>query len=173
MFRMSKPTFRKYFQSEIFAGKKTGDKSKPTREVTDAQREKVTKYLGFGMKPEDVALVLGYTGDGEYDQFRADFALELRIAKAVARATTIDRLDEQSRGGLVGATNRLEALSRPAADQDGAGAAASSSEYIGKKATAAAAAHAAAATGGKFAPRVPPRLAAVGGQRVEPGDKSA
>lgn len=169
MFRMSKPTFRKYFQSEIFAGKKTGDKSKPTREVTDAQREKVTKYLGFGMKPEDVALVLGYTGDGEYDHFRADFALELRIAKAVARATTIDRLDEQSRGGLVGATNRLEALSRPAAEQDGAGAAPQTSEYVGKKATARADAAAAVAAGGKFAPRGAPRLVASGGKPVEGG----
>lgn len=168
LFLMSKPTFRKYFQSEIFAGKKTGDKSKPTREVTDAHREKVTKYLGFGMSPEEVSLVLGYTGDDEYDQFRADFALELRIAKAVARATTIDRLDAQSRGGLVGATNRLEVLSRPPADKADTGNS-GTSEYVGKKATARADAAAAVAAGGKFAPRGAPRLVASGGKPVEGG----
>ena len=168
LFLMSKPTFRKYFQSEIFAGKKTGDKPKPTREVTDAQREKVTKYLGFGMSSEEVSLVLGYTGDGEYDQFRADFALELRIAKAVARATTIDRLDEQSRGGLVGATNRLEVLSRPPVDKTDTGNA-GTSEYVGKKATARADAAAVVAAGGKFAPRGAPRLVASGGKPVEGG----
>lgn len=168
LFLMSKPTFRKYFQSEIFAGKKTGDKSKPTREVTQAHRDKVKLYLGYGMSPEDIALVLGYTGDDEFDQFRSDFKLELRIGKAETRAATIDLLVKQSAGGLIGATTKLEALSRPAADKADTGNA-GTSEYVGKKATARADAAAAVAAGGKFAPRGAPRLVASGGKPVEGG----
>lgn len=166
MFRMSKPTFRKYFQSEIFTGKKIGDKSKPAREVTQAHRDKVKLYLGYGMSPEDIALVLGYTGDGEFDQFRSDFAMELRIGKAETRATTIDLLVKQSAAGLIGATTKLEALSRPQVDKTDTGNA-GTSEYVGKKATAQADAAAAVAAGGKFAPRGSPRLVASGGKPVE------
>ena len=169
MFGMSKPTFRKYFQSDLIAGKKIGDKSKPSREITQAQRDKVIRYIGFGMKPEKVALAVGYIGDGEYDHFRADFKQELEVADAVARASLIDQLVAQSQAGLVGATNRLEALSRPAAEQDGAGAAPQTSEYVGKKAAARADAALAVAGGGKFAPRGAPRLVASGGKPVEGG----
>lgn len=167
MFGMSAPTFRKYFQSEIFAGKKTGDKIKPSRVVTDEQRAKVAQYLGYGMKPEEIALVLGYIAEGEYEQFRKDFSLELRIGKALTRASTIDMLVQQSKGGLIGATTKLEALSRPAASEDGPSAPAT--EYVGKKATAAADAKALVASGGKFAPRGSPRLVASGGKPVDAG----
>lgn len=166
MLGMSRPTFRKYFRSEIFAGKKTGDKLKPSREVTQAHREKVKLYLGYGMAPEDIALVLGYTGDGEFDQFRSDFKLELRIGKAEIRAATIEMLVNQSKGGLIGATTKLEALSRPPVDKTDTGNS-GTSEYVGKKATARADAAAAVAAGGKFAPRGAPRLVASGGKPIE------
>jgi len=165
MFRMSKPTFRKYFQSELFTGKKSDTPRKPTRDVTEATREKVQRYLGFGMDPSEIALVLGYTGDDEFDDFRADYALELRIGRVVTRAATIDKLVEQSNAGLIGATTKLEALSRtvPTADK----AKDQPTEYVGKKAAAATAAAAAAAAGGKFAPPSPPRLIVNGGQRLD------
>lgn len=132
IFQMSAPTLRKYFRDEFFTGKKIADKSKPTREVTDALREKVIRYLGYNMTPEEIALAIGYRGDGEFDNFASDYALELRIGRAVTRAETIDLLVKQSAGGLIGATNKLEALSRTAPPKD----AAAPSEYIGKKATA-------------------------------------
>lgn len=166
MFGMTKPTFRKYFLSEILTGKKTVDKRKPFREVTDAFRNKVKRYLGLGMEPEDIALVLGYTGDGDYEHFRADYAFELRIGRAETRAAMLDRLDDQSKGGLVGATTKLEALSRPMPTKDGS-AAAPESEYVGKKAAAQADAAAVVAGGGKFAPRSAPRLVVNGGRPVD------
>lgn len=161
---ISVPTFRKYFHEELFSGKKIAAPPLPSRTVTDAQREKVKLYLGYGMSPEDIALAIGYTGEGEFESFRSDFAIELRIGKAVTRAETIDRLVNQSKGGLIGATTKLEALSRPASDKDGAAPAA---EYVGKKAMAKADAAAAVAGGGKFAPRGGPRLVASGGRPVD------
>ena len=166
MFGMARPTFRKYFQAEILSGKKSADKLPPSREITDAGREKVKLYLGYGMDPADIALVLGYTGPDELQNFINDYALELRIGRAVTRAQTIDRLDQQSRGGLIGATTKLEALSRPMPTKEGA-AGAPATEYVGKKASAEAAAQAAAAGGSKFAPRQPPRLVVNGGHRVD------
>lgn len=166
MFGMSKPTFRKYFLADIITGKKTGDKRLPYREVTDTFRAKVQRYLGLGMEPEDIALVLGYTGEGEYEHFRADYAFELRIGRAMTRAAMLDRLDEQSKGGLIGATTKLEALSRPVATKDGPAAA--PAEYIGKKAAAKADAASTVSGGGKFAPRGAPRLVASGGKPISP-----
>ncbi|MDE1914730.1 MAG: hypothetical protein KGJ57_17475 [Sphingomonadales bacterium] len=165
MFSLSKPTFRKYFHNEIFAGKKISGPPKPSREITEAAREKVKLYLGYGMEPEDIALVLGYVGPDEFDSFKGDYHLELRIGRAVTRAQTIDRLDKQSQAGLIGATTKLEALSRPMPTKDGP-AAAVPTEYVGKKAAAKADAAAAVASGGKFAPRAAPRLVASGGKPV-------
>jgi hypothetical protein len=164
MFGMTPPTFRKYFQSEFLSGKKIPVDKRPSREVTNDHRAKVIKYLGFGMAPEKVALALDYIGPGEFDAFKSDFSLELEIADAKARAAVIDRLDQQSAAGVAAATSKLEALSRPVPAKE---AAAPRGDYFGKKASAVATAEAAVAAGGKFAPRVPPRLAAVGGQRVE------
>lgn len=161
---MTVPTFRKYFRDEFFSGKNNNRQAVPTRTVTDAQRDKVKTYLGYGMSPEDIALALGYVGDGEFENFQHDFVMELRIGKAVTRAATIDRLVNQSAGGLIGATTKLEALSRPASDKDGS---APASEYVGKKAMAKADAAAAVAGGGKFAPRGGPRLVASGGRPVD------
>lgn len=158
---MTEPTLRKYFKDEFFSRKKI---TPPSREVTEAGREKVKLYLGYGMEPEDIALVLGYIGPDEYECFKSDYALELRIGRAVTRAQTIDRLDQQSRGGLIGATSKLEALSRPMPTKDGP--AAPAAEYVGKKAAAKADAAAAVAGGGKFAPRGAPRLVASGGKPV-------
>ena len=159
---MTKPTLRKYFHNEIFSGKKI---VLPSRDVTDAGREKVKLYLGYGMEPEDIALVLGYTGLDELENFKSDYAFELRIGRAVTRAQTIDRLDQQSRGGMIGATSKLEALSRAMPTKDGP-AAAPAAEYVGKKAAAKADAAAAVAGGGKFAPRGAPRLVASGGKPI-------
>ena len=131
IFGMSAPTLRKYFRDEFFTGKKIADKSKPSREVTDAQREKVIRYLGYNMTPQEIALVIGYRGEGEFEDFASDFALELNIGKAVTRAETIDLLVKQSAGGLIGATNKLEALSRPIAAPTS-----TPTEHIGKKAAA-------------------------------------
>ena len=131
IFQMSAPTLRKYFRAEFFTGKKIPDKSKPTREITDAQREKVIRYLGYNMAPQEIAQVIGYRGEGEFENFESDFALELDIGKAVTRAKTLDRLDDQSKAGLIAATNKLEALSRPTIAKDAVPA-----EHIGKKAAA-------------------------------------
>ena len=128
IFQMSAPTLRKYFRDEFFTGKKIADKFTPSREVTDALREKVVRYLGYNMSAADIALAIGYRGADEYENFLNDYALELRIGKAVTRAETIDLLVKQSAGGLIGATNKLEALSRPVAAPTGAPA-----EHIGKK----------------------------------------
>lgn len=168
IFQMSAPTLRKYFRDEFFTGKKIASKSAPSREVTDAQREKVKRYLGYGMEPEDIALAIGYHGEGEYDNFRSDFAHELHIGRANTRAETIDLLIKQSEAGLIGATTKLEALSRPMPTKDGP--AAPAAEYIGKKNAAKADAQAAVAAGGKFAPRSGPRLAAVNGSPVAKPD---
>lgn|GEM_PF-2416511 len=165
---MSVPTLRKYFRDEFFTGKKIAAEKKPSREVTEALRAKVTRYLGYGMGPEDIALAIGYHGEGEYENFRADYAHELRIGRAITRAETIDRLVNQSAGGLIGATTKLEALSRPTPTKEGP--AAPAGEYIGKKTVAKADAATAIAAGGMFAPRTPPRLAAVNGQPVTKPD---
>jgi AraC-like DNA-binding protein len=168
IFQMSPPTLRKYFRAEFFTGKKIAEKSKPSREVTDALRDKVKRYLGYGMEPEDVALAIGYHGEGEYENFRADYALELRVGRAIIRAATIDRLVNQSDGGLISATTKLEALSRPIPTKEGP--AVTPSEYRGKKTAALADAATAVSAGGKFAPRSSPRLAAVNGHPVEKPD---
>jgi hypothetical protein len=82
----------------------------------------------------------------------------------VYRAKVIDQLDKQMAVGMVGATNKLEALTQitEAGDEPQS----QSAGYVGKKMAAQAAASAAAQAGGKFAPRPAPKLAAVGGQRV-------
>jgi hypothetical protein len=46
-------------------------------------KEKVKQYLGYGMSPEDVALVLDYTGDDDFEHFKQDYAHELRIGRAL------------------------------------------------------------------------------------------
>ena len=162
---MTVPTFRKYFHEEFFSGKKNTAPVLPSRPITDAQREKVKLYLGYGMSPEDIALALDYTRDGEFESFCGDFAIELRIGKAVTRAETIERLVNQSKGGLIGATTKLEALSRPVVPSDGA--APSGSAYVGKKEAAKADAASAVAGTSKFAPRSAPRLATSGGRTVD------
>jgi hypothetical protein len=64
------------------------------------------------MPPEKVAMVMGYEVPEEMDEFRADFSRELAIGQAVYRAKVIDQLDKQMAVGMVGATNKLEALTR-------------------------------------------------------------
>lgn len=168
LFGYSAPTFRKYFSAEIFAAKKEVEKSRPARRVTDEMRDKVKRYIGCNMTPEKVAMVMGYEAPEDLEDFKADFARELAVGKAVYRAKVIDRLDAQMMGGMVGATNKLEALTQitEAGDEPQSQSAA----YVGKKVAAQAAANAAAAAGGKFAPRQAPKLAAVGGQRIIPDE---
>jgi hypothetical protein len=155
IFQMSAPTLRKYFRAEFFTGKKIPAKSTPTREITEALRNKVILYLGYDMSPQDVALAIGYRGEGEFENFESDYALELQIAKAVTRGQTIERLVKQSDGGLIGATNKLEALSRPTGAKAGAKA---PTEHIGKKD---AAQNRANEIAGQLRPIGPPTLKAV------------
>lgn len=153
----SVPNLRKHFKSELFSGKKiAGTKKEPSRKVTAEMRSKVERYIACKMTPRQVAYAMDYKTDAEFENFKADFQLELEVGSAKYRAKVIDRLDEQMIGGVVGATNKLEALTQitdpdqPAASQ--------SPGYVGKKVAARAAASAAAAAGGKFAPPAPPKL---------------
>lgn len=161
LFGYSPPTFRKYFRAEILSAKKIGEPAKPSRRITDEMREKVKRYVGTKIPAEDVALLLGYDV-GEFDAFKADFAVELRVANVAIRAKVVDQLHAQMAAGIVGATNRLEALTQ--ITEEGDTPAHANPGYVGKKAAAKAQANAAAQTGGKFAPRTPPRLVAAGGQ---------
>lgn len=168
LFGYSVPTFRKYFHAELFAAKKLVENSKPARKITDEMREKVKRYVGCRMPIQQVAFALGYEGEDDLDAFKDDFRREIAVGAAVYRAKVIDRLDAQMMGGMVGATNKLEALTQitEAGDEPQSQSAA----YVGKKVAAQAAANAAAAAGGKFAPRQAPKLAAVGGQRIIPDE---
>lgn len=161
LFGMTPPTFRKYFRAEILSAKKISEPAKPSRRITDEMREKVKRYVGTKIPAEDVALLLGYDV-GEFDAFKADFAVELRVANVAIRAKVVDQLHAQMAAGIVGATNRLEALTQ--ITEEGDTPAHANPGYVGKKAAAKAQANAAAQTGGKFAPRTPPRLVAAGGQ---------
>ncbi len=153
----SVPNLRKHFKSELFSGKKIAAKKKePSRKVTAEMRAKVERYIACKMTPRQVAYAMDYKTDAEFENFKADFGLELEVGAAKYRAKVIDRLDEQMIGGVVGATNKLEALTQiiegdqaPASQAPG---------YVGKKVAAKAAAAAAAAAGGKFAPPAPPKL---------------
>lgn len=161
LFGYSPPTFRKYFHAEIFASKKINEPAKPSRRITDEMREKVKRYVGTKIPAGDVALLLGYDA-GEFDEFKSDFAIELRVASVSIRAKVVDQLHAQMAAGIVGATNRLEALTQ--ITDEGDVPAHVNPGYVGKKAAAKAQASAAAQAGGKFAPRTPPRLVAAGGQ---------
>ncbi|WP_408586462.1 hypothetical protein [Novosphingobium sp.] len=112
MFGVSEPTFRKYFRAEILSVKKSVEISAPARRVTDEMREKVKRYIGCKMPVEKVALAIGYDGEDDLDAFKVDFRKEIAVGAAVYRAKVLDRLDAQMVGGLIGATNRLEALTQ-------------------------------------------------------------
>lgn len=162
MLRCSLPTLRKYFRAELKSGKKKPEKPLPFK-VTKKHREKVALYIGCNMKPARVALAFDCTED----QLKEHFAKEIERGHAIARAKVLDKLAEQMDDGLVGATNRLEALTA-AADPDAQGAQRQGG-YVGKKAAANATAAAAAAGGNMFAPPKPPaRLATVNGAAVKP-----
>lgn len=161
LFGYSPPTFRKYFRDEIFASKKINEPAKPSRRITDEMRDKVKRYVGTKIPAEDVALLLGYEAD-EFEAFKSDFAIELRVANVAIRAKVVDQLHAQMAAGIVGATNRLEALTQ--ITDEGDVPAHANPGYVGKKAAAKAQANAAAQSGGKFAPRSAPRLVAAGGQ---------
>ena len=165
----SLPTLRKYFQSEIFSGKKIKQPEKPVRVVTSEQREKVKRYVGCKMPLRKIAFALGYEAEDDFTAFQSDFAREIEIGDAVYRAKVLDQLDKQMVGGVAGATNKLEALTQII--EPGEASQAQTPGYVGKKGAAAVAASDVAANGGKFAPRTPPRLVANGGQRVDPKPK--
>lgn len=78
---VSKPTFRKYFHNEIRLAKNIRADGRPAREVTAAHRHKVSLYLGYGLAPEEIALALGYVDEGDYAEFRASFAFELKVKR--------------------------------------------------------------------------------------------
>lgn len=165
LFGYSVPTFRKYFSAELFAVKKMVENSKPARRITDEMRERVKRYIGCKMPVERVAMVMGYDVPEELDEFKADFHREIAVGAAVYRAKVIDQLDAQMAVGMVGATNKLEALTQ--ITEQGDEPQSQSAGYVGKKAAAKADAAAAIAGGSKFAPRPGPRLVANGGKPVE------
>ena len=168
MFGMTPPTFRKYFHSEFLSRKKIAVDKKPTRTVTTEDRARVSLYLGYGMPPEKVALVVDYIGPDAFEDFKSDFAVELAVADAKTRAMTIDTLVQQSKAGSAAATNKLEMLSRPPVTDDASGRVKpATSNYVSKKEQAKADAAVAIASGGMFAPRAAPRLVASGGKPVD------
>jgi AraC-like DNA-binding protein len=161
----SLPTFRKYFQEEIFSAKKSREATTPVRKVTDEQREKVKRYVGCKMPIRQVAYALGYETEPDFDTFKVDFQREIEIGGAVYRAKVLDQLDVQMRAGTVGATNKLEALTQVV--EVGEGGPALGAGYVGKKAAAKADAEAVVTEGSKFAPRAAPRLATANGKPVD------
>lgn len=165
LFGYSVPTFRKYFHAELFYAKKLVENSKPARKITDEMREKVKRYIGCRMPIQQVAFALGYESEDEIDAFKGDFRREIAVGAAVYRAKVLDRLDAQMTGGMVGATNKLEALTQ--ITEDSGDPQAQSSGYVGKKAAAKADAAAIVAGGGRFAPRSAPRLVASGGKPID------
>jgi len=167
LFGYSLPTFRKYFREEIFSAKKSREAETPARKVTDEQREKVKRYVGCKMPLQQVAYVLGYEAEADFETFRSDFRREIEIGSAVYRAKVLDQLDVQMRAGTVGATNKLEALTQ--AVDAGEGGPALGAAYVGKKAAAKADAEAVVTQGSKFAPRAAPRLATANGKPVKAG----
>lgn len=159
----SLPTLRKYFQPEIFSGKKIKQPDKPARVVTSEQRDKVKRYVGCKMPLRKIAFALGYEAKDDFDAFRSDFAREIEIGDAVYRAKVLDQLDKQMDGGVAGATNKLEALTQII--EPGEPSQAASPGYVGKKTAAKADAAAALAEDDIFAPRGSPRLVVNNGKK--------
>lgn len=151
LLKRSEPNLRKYFSPQLFSEKKARKSDKAPFRITKLLREKVSRYIGCKMPPEDVARVIGCTPE-ELEKFFPD---EIATGHAVTRANVIDHLHDQMEDGTSGATNRLEALTAPA----GPGPAAQAPGYVGKKVAANAAASAAASAGGIFAPPSGPKLA--------------
>ncbi|MEI9995107.1 MAG: hypothetical protein WDM91_10965 [Rhizomicrobium sp.] len=164
LFDLSVPTFRKYFSAEILAVKKIAEAAKAGQssfKPTKTHRDDVAFFIGCNMKPVDVARAIGCTED----ELRQHFPDELATGKALARAEVLRNLRKQMvDDGLVGATNRLEALTQ-IVDLEAPPASAAPG-YVGKKVAARADAAAAVAAGGRFAPRPAPKLAAVNGEAV-------
>lgn len=147
--KRSIPNLRKYFRKELISGKKSAaPKTALPFKVTKVHREKVVRYIGARMSPQDVAYVLDCT----VEQLEEHFAEEIKRGGAKYRAKVIDNLDAQMEEGLVGATNRLEAMT---AIPEGAAA---PGAHLGKKAAADAVARAAAGGGNRFAPPAAPKL---------------
>lgn len=152
--KRSVPWLRKYFSDEINSRKNNRRAPpKPERKISQAERDKVIRYVGCKMSIEDVARVMDMTPE----ELKAYFPDEIASGQAKYRAKVLDKLDAQMDVGTVGATNRLEALTVIPEPADPA--AARQGPNLGKKAAAAANAGAAAAAGGVFAPPAPPRLA--------------
>lgn len=149
------PNLKKYFSEYLIFQKKK--KPLPQRKITEADRERVIRYVGCRMSSKDIARVFDMTV-GEVEEY---FPEELAGGRAKYRAKVIDNLHEQMEDGTVGATNRLEALSSIPDPKEGETPGAASirpGPNLGKKAAAAAAAGAAATGGGAFAPPPPPAI---------------
>jgi hypothetical protein len=145
------PNLRKYFSKEIFSEKKSKPGAALPFKITEVHRQKVIRYIGCKMKAVDVARALNIS-EG---QLLEHFAEQVASGHALARAAVIDHLHDQMEDGVVGATNRLEALT---ASSEPGESAAQSPGYVGKKVAANSAAAAAASAGGRFAPPAAPKL---------------
>lgn len=167
MVGLSAPTFRKYFRTEIDVAKRDRANPRPSRKISEAQREKVRRYIGCRMTVQQVAYVLGYQGPDDLADFKRDFAVEIEIGAALYRAKVIDRLDTQMDAGVTGATNRLEAMTQIAPAEGVFKSREEPEPYRGKKQAAIDDAEAAVSAGSKFAPRGGLRVATSGGKVVE------
>lgn len=145
------PNLKKYFSRELFSRKKKAVTPAPYK-ITQVHREKVIRYIGCKMSVDDVARVLDLTAE----QLLELFPDEIRTGQAKFRAKVLDELEVQMGQGVVGATNRLEAITVIPDDKDPG--AERIGPNMGKKAAAAVTAGAAAAGGGVFAPPTPPKL---------------
>lgn len=152
--KISKPTLRRYFPDELISGKRNraGKKTAaPKFKITTALRLRVSRLIGGGMEPGEIAIVLGCTEE----QLREHFEPDIANGRIRFRAQAIDDLAFQSASGKTSATNQIMALTAPTSDVAQQPAIPGTA---GKKAAATANAQRMAAAGGMFAPPAPPKL---------------
>ena len=89
MLGYSKPTFRKYFSAEIFSAKKSQEEKTEPLKISQADRDKVVRYVGCQMSVEQVAHAMDLT----VDELEKHFAAEIEKGQAKYRAKVIDHLD--------------------------------------------------------------------------------
>ena len=143
------PWLRKYFARELKSGKKIEVAAKPEFKPRKGDHQKVERYIGCRMSPDQVARVIGCS----VEDLQAHFAEQIATGEARTRANIIDALHDQMEEGISASTNRLEAMTAIPAE-----GAAPTAGGVGKKAAAAADAKAAVQGGGRFAPRPAPKV---------------
>jgi hypothetical protein len=155
----SVPSLRKYFAAELGLERK-GPREPPFK-ITAQMRDDVALMAAFKEPRGVIAKAIGVSVE-DLEEFFAD---DLQTGAARVRLETLRKVKTLADLGAIGAVNKMAAMTAPAPEPAAADA---PGAPTGKKAEAAARAAAAAQAGGKFAPRrPPPRLAVVGGKRVD------